>query len=469
VGRLNYDYASKYLAEFSFRYDASSKNAPNKRWGFFPSGLVAWRLSEEGFIKNNEALDFIDNVKLRATYGLTGDDSATNNYQFLTGYNYPSGGYIFGSTYVNALASRGMANENISWYESAMVNLGLDVDLWNGLLGGSFDMFQRDRTGLLATRVGSLPGLVGANLPQENLESDMTRGFELTLSHRNHIKDFYYQISGNIAMSRTMTKYRERARANNSYDNWRNNPTDRWNNIWWGLDYLGQFQSREDIFDDGVIYEYDSQMNSLMLPGDLIYGDWNGDGLINGDDAHPIKMSNESDPLMTYGFSLAGQWKGFDLNLQFQGTGMRWTRYTRFYQDQFLWGRNGLNLYMDRWHRADPFDPTNDVWIPGKYPSVWDSRGNFVSTTNQGDPGPASEFWILNGSYLRLKSLEFGYTIPEEISKKVGIQRARVFFNGYNLFTISEVKLVDPEHPTDNDGFAYPVTKTFNFGVNVSF
>jgi hypothetical protein len=273
VGRLNYDYASKYLAEFSFRYDASSKNAPAKRWGFFPSGLVAWRLSEEGFIKNNESLGFIDNVKLRATYGLTGDDSATNSYQFMTGYNYPSGGYIFGSTYVNALSSRGMANENISWYESAMINLGLDVDLWNGLLGGSFDMFQRDRTGLLATRVESLPGLVGANLPQENLESDMTRGFELTLSHRNHIKDFHYQISGNIAMSRTMIKYRERARANNSYDNWRNNPTDRWSNIRWGLDNLGQFQSREDIFDDGVIYEYNSQMNSLMLPGDLIYGD----------------------------------------------------------------------------------------------------------------------------------------------------------------------------------------------------
>jgi hypothetical protein len=165
---------------------------------------------------------------------------------------------------------------------------------------------------------------------------------------------------------------------------------------------------------------------------------------------------------MTYGFSLAGQWKGFDLNLQFQGTGMRWIRYIGFYQDQFMWSRNGLNIYMDRWHRADQFDPTSDEWIPGKYPSVWDSRGSFVSA-------PVSDFWILNSSYLRLKSLEFGYTIPEEISKKVGIQRARVFFNGYNLFTISEVKLVDPEHPTDYDGLAYPVTKTFNFGVNISF
>jgi TonB-linked SusC/RagA family outer membrane protein len=470
IGRITYDYASKYLAEFSFRHDASSKNAPLKRWGFFPSGFLGWRLSEEAFIKDNPALGFINNLKLRASYGLMGDDSATNSYQFVTGYNYPSGGYILGTNYVNALASRGMANPNISWYEAATVNIGLDADLWNGLMGANVDVFQRDRTDLLATRAASLPGLVGANLPQENLESDMTRGLELTLTHRNKINDFQYQVSGNVAFSRTMTKYRERARANNSYDNWRNNSTDRWNSVWWGLDYLGQFQSRADIFDYGVIYEYNSQMNTWMLPGDLKYDDWNGDGLINGDDLHPISINNESDPIMTYGFSLGGQYKGFDLNLLFQGAGMRWTRYTRFYQDQFLWGRNGLNIYFDdRWHRADPFDPSSDEWVPGKYPSVFDSRGDFVAITNQSDPGPASDFWILNASYLRLKSFEVGYTIPANLSKKAGIQKARLFFNAYNLFTLSAVKLVDVEHPTGNDGFAYPVTKTFNLGVNVSF
>jgi TonB-linked SusC/RagA family outer membrane protein len=469
IGRLTYDYASMYLAEFSFRQDASSKNAPLKRWGFFPSGFLGWRLSEEAFIRDNAAFDFINNLKLRASYGLTGDDSATNNYQFLTGFNYPSGGYILGTNYVNALASRGMANPNISWYEAATVNIGLDADLWNGLLSANVDVFQRDRTGLLATRVASLPGLVGANMPQENLESDMTRGFELTLNHRNKISDLGYHVSGNVAVSRTMIKYRERAVANNSYDNWRNNPADRWNNVWWGQDYLGQFQSRADIFDYGVIYEYDSQMNTLMLPGDLKYDDWNGDGLINGDDLHPIRINNESDPILTYGFSLGGQYKGFDLNLQFQGAGIRWLRYRRFYQDQFFQGKSGLNIYYDRWHRADPFDPYNDEWIPGKYPSVFDSRGTFVATSNQTDPGPASDFWILNASYLRLKSFEVGYTIPANISGKAGMQKVRLFFNAYNPLTFSGIKKVDVEHPTEGDGFAYPITKTFNFGINVSF
>jgi TonB-linked SusC/RagA family outer membrane protein len=470
VGRFNYDYASKYLAEFSFRYDGSSKNATARRWGFFPAGFIGWRLSEESFIKENESLSVINNLKLRASYGLMGDDSATNSYQFITGYNYPSGGYLFGSDYVNAIASRGMANLDITWYKVATTNIGLDVDVWNSLLGVSADIFQRNRTGLLATRAESLPGLVGANLPQENLNSDLTRGVELTLTHRNQLKDFRYAVSGNIALARTMTKHNERALANNSYDNWRNNPNDRWNDIWWGQDYLGQFQSMEDIYNYGAIYEYSSQSNTLILPGDLIYDDWNGDGLINDDDNHPININNQSEPILTYGFNLNGQYKGFDLNLQFQGVGMRWFRYTRFYQDQFLWGRNGLNLYLDRWHRADAFDPNSNEWIPGKYPSVWDGRGGFVATTNSSNPGPASSFWIHNASYLRLKSLELGYTLPAHISKVAGIQKARLFFNAYNLFTFTGIQWVDVEHPTDNnDGFMYPVTRTFNLGVNVSF
>jgi TonB-linked SusC/RagA family outer membrane protein len=470
VGRINYDYASKYLAEFSFRYDGSSKNATTRRWGFFPAGFIGWRLSEESFIKESELLSVINNLKLRASYGLMGDDSATNSYQFITGYNYPSGGYLFGSDYVNAIASRGMANLDITWYKVATVNIGLDVDVWNNLLGASADIFQRNRSGLLATRAESLPGLVGANLPQENLNSDLTRGLELTLTHRNRINDFRYNVSGNIALSRTMTRHSERAQANNSYDNWRNNPNDRWNSIWWGQDYLGQFQSMADIYNYAAIYEYSSESNTLLLPGDLIYDDWNGDGLINDDDNHPISINNQSEPILTYGFNLNGQYKGFDLNLQFQGAGMRWFRFTRFYQDQFLWGRNGLNLYLDRWHRADAFDPDNKEWIPGKYPSVWDGRGGFVATTNNSNPGPASEFWIHNASYLRLKSLELGYTLPANISRVAGMQKARLFFNAYNLLTFTGIQWVDVEHPTDNnDGFMYPVTRTFNIGVNVSF
>jgi TonB-linked SusC/RagA family outer membrane protein len=466
VGRVNYDYASKYLAEFSFRYDGSSKFAPGHQWGFFPSGFLGWRISEEKFISENEKLQFITNLKLRASYGLMGDDSASS-YQFLTGYTYPSGGYYFNTGFINALASLGMANKNITWYNANTVNIGLDADLWNGLLGFSLEVFKRDRSGLLATRSGSLPGLVGANLPQENLNSDQTRGGEITLTHRHRFEDFKYNFSGHVAFSRSKTKYSERAKANHSYDNWRNNPNDRWNNIWWGYNYLGQYQSYEEIWNSGLIYS-SSQSNSLMLPGDLIYEDWNGDGYIDSNDYHPIAINNADNPLLTYGFSIGAEYKHFDLNLSFQGTGMRWMRYGSFYTEQLLWDRNNLDIFLDRWHRSDQFDP-NSSWVPGTYPSTWAGYGNerinFIKN-------PDSKFWILDDSYLRLKAVELGYTIPLKLAHKIGLQKARLFFNGYNLFTFSAVKFVDPEYPSSGDGgvgSCYPMSQTYNFGINVSF
>ncbi|MDR1456047.1 MAG: SusC/RagA family TonB-linked outer membrane protein, partial [Tannerella sp.] len=267
IGRIGYDYASRYLAEFSFRYDGSSRFGVGHQWGFFPSASAGWRLSEEKFIRENESLQFINNLKLRASYGIMGDENASS-YQFVTGYNYPSGGYPFGSNYVNAVASRGMANPLITWSKSAIVNIGLDTELWNGLLGAAVDVFRRDRSDLVATRAASLPGLVGANLPQEKLNSDMSQGVELTLTHRNKISDFQYNVSGNIAFSRNKNKHIEFTTQGNSYLNWRNNTNDRWQNIYWGYDYLGQYQSFEDIINSGLIHS-GGRGNSLMLPGDL--------------------------------------------------------------------------------------------------------------------------------------------------------------------------------------------------------
>jgi TonB-linked SusC/RagA family outer membrane protein len=469
VARLNYDYASKYLVEFSFRYDGSSKFASGKQWGFFPSAFVGWRLSEESFIKNNDIFRNLNNLKLRASYGLMGDDSASS-YQFLTGYNYPSGGYVFDGTYTNGISSRGLPNTNLTWYKAASVNLGLDAELWNGLLGVTVDIFQRDRSGLLATRAESLPGVVGANLPQENLNSDMTRGLELTLTHRHKIADFTYSFSGNMALSRTMTKHNERAMAGNSYDNWRNNTNDRWNNVWWGHNYQGQFQSFDEIWASGLVYD-NSRANSLMLPGDLIYEDWNGDGIVDNSDFHPFNINNSKDPILIYGFTLGGEYKGFDLALVFSGAGLRWTCYEGFYTGPLLWGRNGLDIFLDRWHRADQFDPESTEWIPGKYPSTWVDNGR---TFVQGTPatsfqGPASNFWVQNSSYLRLKSLELGYTIPGKITRKAGMERARLFFNAYNLLTFTKMGLTDPEKDPGWLGMYYPLTQSFNFGINVSF
>lgn len=196
VGRFTYAYASKYLAEFAFRYDGSSKFASGSQWGFFPSVQIGWRISEESFLKN---IEWVNNLKIRASYGKMGDDSCAD-YQFITGFDYPntSGniynnypkGYVFDGQVVNALGFRSAANPNLTWYTIKTANVGVDADFWNGLLGVTAEVFQRDRSGLLATRIVSLPGTFGTTMPQENLNSDRTRGFELELRHRNRIGRF---------------------------------------------------------------------------------------------------------------------------------------------------------------------------------------------------------------------------------------------------------------------------------------
>ncbi|MDR1408410.1 MAG: TonB-dependent receptor [Tannerella sp.] len=475
VGRLNYDYASRYIAEFSFRYDGSSKFLAGHQWGFFPAGSLGWRMSEESFIRDNDAFRNLSNLKWRVSYGIMGDDNASS-YQFLSGYTFPDGGYVFGGNYVSAFGMRGMPNPNITWFEAAVLNVGVDVDLWHGMLGIGVDAFQRDRSNLLATRSESLPGLVGANLPEENLESDQTRGFELTLTHRHRLgKDFSYHVSGNMSMARTKWKYREIARQGNSYLDWRNNQNGRWNDVWWGWENTGRFQSFDDIFASGTVYNK-SRGNSLMLPGDLIYDDWNGDGIIDDNDIHPIGISssirkrddnnnplyNGGMPLLNYGLSLGAEYRHFDLNIVFQGTAMSWLRYPEQLEMPLPWNRNGLDMFLDRWHREDQLDP-NSAWVAGSFPSTFrdNGRSDFII--------PQSTYWIQNASYLRLKSLEVGYTLPGRVSKVAGLQSARIFFSGYNLLTFTGLVYCDPEHTAEDYGYIYPLNQTFNFGVNISF
>lgn len=456
AGRLSYDYATKYMVQFSSRYDGSSKFAPGKQWGFFPAALIGWRISEENFFKNTHALSFVNNLKIRATYGILGDDNSST-YQFLTGYNYPSGGYIFNGSYVNGLGFRGTPNPNITWFKAKTLNVGIDADMWHGLLGFQLDIFQRKRDGLLATRLLSLPGTVGANLPQENLNSDLSRGFEVTFYHRNKIRDFHYGISGNFSYSRTLLQYVEQAKAGNSYVNWTSNSSNRYNDVWWGYTYAGQFTSIQDIINSTVVY--DGAGNRSMLPGDSRYEDWNGDGIIDGWDSHPI--ATKDIPHINYGFTISSEYKGFDLSLLFQGTFMVNVQYQEQLSAPLGWGRSGLSMFTDRWHTANPtanpFDP-NTVWIPG-----------YFGNTGSGSAGTTSDRTVHNASYLRLKSIEIGYTLPKDWTMKAGIKSVRIYSNGYNLFTITKLKYLDPEHPSDTYGYLYPLNRTINFGLNITF
>lgn len=468
IGRLNYDYMSRYMLEAAFRYDASSKNSPSNRWGLFPSVSLGWRLSEEAFVKN--AIPFLDNAKLRLSYGRMGDDGSMT-FQWLDGYDYPDAagnslnkdfprGYSFDGTYINSIGFRSVPNQNITWFKYDTYNVGLDADLWGNLFGFSFDMFVRNGYGLLATRSVAVPQTFGSTFSQENINSNRSKGFELELRHRNNVHDFFYEVKGNVAMTRTMWRYREQGNFTNSYNNWRNNSHNRYNDIWWGKEGNGQYEDW-DAIRNSPIY-----VDNVALPGDARFEDWNGDGVIDDLDMHPIATSAAAGstkynyPLLNFGLSFSGSWKGFDLSLMFQGSGMSYISYGEQLATPLAWDGNAIKMFLDRWHlensTADPYDPSAK-WISGYY--QYGAKG-FDSN---------SDYGIQKGDYLRLKTLELGYTIPKNILRSLGVKNLRVYFSAYNLLTITGVKGMDPEHPSETYGQIYPLNRTYNFGANISF
>jgi TonB-linked SusC/RagA family outer membrane protein len=471
VGRLNYDFSSKYLLELAFRYDGSSKFAKGQQWGFFPSVELGWRISEETFFKS--ALPSVQNLKLRASWGQLGDDSASQ-FQFIEGYDYPApagnpyslpSGTVFGNTFTNSLGFRNAPNMYITWFTSTMKNIGLDADLWNGLLGFSIDFFQRDRDGLLDTPQILVPGTFGSGFSQANLNADRNKGFEVELRHFNRVnKDLSYHVSGYVSVTRSMlTKWVMSDAFANSYNKWRLDLTNRYLDIWFGKGDAGQYQSYDQIANS--VYA-----NAETLPGDPIYEDWNGDGVIDGLDDHPIATTTNPQgnfqdqrnyPLMNLGLTLSGNWKCLDFNVLFQGAAMSYISFGDQMLNPLSWDGNALDIHLDRWHPVnadkDPYDPSNQ-WISGYYP-----YGRTRAEIN-------SEFTIQNGAYARLKSMELGFTLPKNfVSDKLGVKNLRLFINAYNLLTITGVKGIDPEKPTDSYGYTYPLNRTFNFGGTLTF
>lgn len=467
IGRVSYNFDKRYLAEFQFRYDGSSKFTPNNRWGFFPSMSAGWRVSEEEFFKTSSILSFVNNLKIRGSYGLLGDDGFLD-YDWATGYAYPatSGnadkgyynqyapGYIFDGKFVSAFSPLALPNLKSTWAESKMLDIGVDFEAWGGLFGFTLDYFERKRTGLFARNRGELPTVVGAEAPRENLDSDMQFGIDLELNHRNRIGEVNYNVKaiGTVTRQKRLIGS-EKGPWANSYDRWRNdNLNNRYQGVQFGYEAAGRFESWEDI------WYYPIYKERQTLPGDYKYVDWNGDGEINGLDEHPFAF--DQTPWLNYSMVLNVDYKNFDLNLLLQGTAMGSMEYREPLYS--IWGNNGggaLTQYLDRWHPVNPdadiYDPKTQ-WIPGYY-----------SYTGSASARSNSEFNRVSTAYLRLKSVELGYTLPT-ISALPG-SSFRVYANAYNILTFTGVKFVDPEHPDDDLGRLYPLNKTYTVGLSLSF
>ncbi|SKB28053.1 TonB-linked outer membrane protein, SusC/RagA family [Parapedobacter luteus] len=461
IGQLDYNYAGKYMFAFKFRYDGSSRFPEGSRYGFFPSVSAAWRISEENFIKDN--LAFLSEFKLRGSYGEMGDDSSAGNYPPRTGYNLNGNeiGWFYDGTLTGGVSPSSIPNPDLTWYRIKSYNLGLDFGLLQNKLNGTIDVFRRDRSGLLATSAAVIPGTVGASLPQENLNSDRNFGYEVSLDYRNRFSDLSYYVRGQVSATKHMRTDWLETPAGNSYDYWRNRTSGRYTNIWWGQESGGMFTNIEDI------RNFERPMGQNALPGDWWLVDWNEDGVIDGNDEHPIATYGL--PVFNYGISLGASWKGIDIALDFQGANGVYVQYAEVLTEALPFGgQNTLSWFMDRWRPADPnadyFHPDTE-WIPGYYP-VTGRDGRRTGTNG-----------IQNASYMRLKTAEIGYTFPDKLLSRIGVKNLRAYVSGYNLLTFTGLQNVDPERPGASGGastssidfYNYPVNRTFTIGASVRF
>ena len=445
VFRAAYDYSSTYFAEFSGRYDGSYLFQEGNRWGFFPAVSAGWRLSEESFMSGVKEATKLSNLKIRASWGQMGDDKLdvdedgdgylddiVSPYSYLNGYTYGSGNAVLNGNAMTGVVYRGIPITTLSWIKSTLINIGVDYGFLDDRLSGTFEVFQRKRTGLPALRYDVLiPTEVGFSLAKENLNSDYHKGLELGITWRDKVRDFSYSIGGNFTLARKMNGDSYKPRFGSSWDEYRNSTENRWiNTNTWGYQVVGRFQSYEDIQNYRV--DNDGQGNTTMLPGDLIYKDQNGDGIINSLDERPIGYQPEQLPYISFGINTSFEWKGIDLKADFAGAAgqsyhMCWEVAYPFQGD----GNSTAYLLTDSWHRADPTD-ANSEWIAGKFPATRYAGAN-VSFNRY------SDFWLHNTYYIKLRTLELGYTLPKSISSKFFVDRLRIYANAYNLFSIDNL------------------------------
>lgn len=466
--RANYDYASKYLLEFSGRYDGSWKFPPNHRWGFFPSASAGWRISEEAFWKESKLANIVNDLKIRGSYGLLGDDNLGkdgdkeyyNPFDYLEGYNYKDGGSTIDGNYVVGSVPRGLPVTTISWIKAKILDIGLDATFLDNRLSAQFDYFRRTRDGLPDRRYDVLiPAEAGFDLPYENLKSDVHTGYDLSIRWNDSVEDFHYSVGANMTYSRFLDWNQYKPRFGNSWHYYRNSINERFGNLNWMLESDGQFQSWEEIAAWPI--DNDRQGNKTIRPGDIKYVDQNGDGVINYMDERPLGYREGGTPIVNFGLNFSFQWKGFDLAFDLTGGGLN-SRYQDFEQrNPFHDGGNNAQYYMeDTWHLADITD-ANSALIPGKYPTLLIGNSGHSNYWK-------SDFWMHNVRYMKLRNLEFGYSLPKTLLSKALISDLRVYVSGQNLLTLTNTHGIDPEIE-NSAGLAYPTTRMVNLGLTLKF
>lgn len=450
--RVNYTFKNRYIIEGTLRADGSSRFDPDHRWGYFPGVNAAWRLGEEGFMKN---LNLFDDLKVRASYGEMGNQSGIGLYDYIQLISLSSDYYPFGGGTKGQMAKSGnIVSTSRTWETIQTTNIGLDFATLKNRLYGSFDYFWKENKNMLIPK--TYPSMLGADAPSTNSGHLSIRGWEVALGWRDQINDFSYSVRFNLSDARNQVV--ERVGSNLIKLGLNETPTDYPLNSFFGYEFDGIIQGEQELKD------YIARFPNGGIPGDLSVGDakykdLDGDGKLSvlGDGKEgsgDVKYLGDKNPRYNFGMNLSAAYKGFDFSVFIQGVGRR----TMFLEGEAskpmaeAWFQSAAYWYGKTWtvERTD-----------AQYPAITSTSKrsyNYYYSTNTKH----------NVGYARLKNLQLGYTIPSSVTAKIGLQKLRVYFSGEDLFEIHNTPGGwDPEE--DGQITSYPFARNYSFGVNVVF
>ncbi len=450
--RVNYTFKNRYIIEGTLRADGSSRFDPDHRWGYFPGVNAAWRLGEEGFMKN---LNLFDDLKVRASYGEMGNQSGIGLYDYIQLISLSSDYYPFGGGTKGQMAKSGnIVSTSRTWETIQTTNIGLDFATLKNRLYGSFDYFWKENKNMLIPK--TYPSMLGADAPSTNSGHLSIRGWEVALGWRDQINDFSYSVRFNLSDARNQVV--ERVGSNLIKLGLNETPTDYPLNSFFGYEFDGIIQNEQELKD------YIARFPNGGIPGDLSVGDakykdLDGDGKLSvlGDGKEgsgDVKYLGDKNPRYNFGMNLSAAYKGFDFSAFIQGVGRR----TMFLEGEAskpmaeAWFQSAAYWYGKTW-TAERTD--------AQYPAI-------TSTSKRGYNYYYSTNTKHNVGYARLKNLQLGYTIPSSVTAKIGLQKLRVYFSGEDLFEIHNTPGGwDPEE--DGQITSYPFARNYSFGVNVVF
>ena len=437
----SYDYAKKYFVQAALSESYYNRYAPGKRWGTFYAFGLGWDISKEAFM---EDVEWIDQLKLRAVYGKTGNGMDNSGY-YIYYQQYTNGnGYGGNSGYAERTP---IANPNISWEKAHKINVGLDLSMFNNRLKLTADYYNDKYYDLLQTRGGSIE-IFGQSWPSENIGKTRWFGGELALSWQDHVGEFNYYVSGNWSCEQSEVLFNDEIERPHDWLYRTGHPA----GAMWGLQCEGYFTSREEIESSPLPSGYSS---SSIYPGDLKYRDVNGDKVINSDDC--VIIGGEK-PLSYFGLDLGFEWRGLEFSMLWQGV------YNRdiYISDGTL--REGFQTIGQSYGQA--YEHMLGRWTPETADTATFPRLTVGGNANNGGAGNLTDFWLRNGNFLRLKYMSIGYNLPDTFCQNyLGGARVKIFVTGQNLVTFSGCELQDPEVNFTN----YPLQRCISTGINVKF